>query len=302
MTTSVPSTTVVDDIDDEALDNAVKKRLGFGFWVAISWIGLVSLAALLAPWLPIADPNEIANGAPRDGILGDNFMGTDALGRDVFAARSRRPDFLGVGFIGIMLGIVVGGSLGITAGYFKGVVDQVISFVFFSLLSFPALVLALLLVSAATDENTSELNSFLIVAMTLGILGIAPIGRLARATTVQFAEREFVQAARVVGAKNGRIIVRELLPNVLIPMGALTLLGMGISIVAEGSLAFLGLSVKGEAISWGKSIVDGSQTRDLNQNAHVAFVPIIAMFITVAALNYCGDRIREYFDVRETAF
>ena len=109
MTASVPSTSVVDDIDDdEAFDNAVKKRLGFGFWVAISWIGLVSIAALSAPLLPIADPNEIANGAPRDGILGDNFMGTDALGRDVFARTIWGARIsLGVGFLGILLGIVV---------------------------------------------------------------------------------------------------------------------------------------------------------------------------------------------------
>lgn len=297
MTTSVPSTAVADDIaDDETVDNAVKKRLGFGFWVAVSWIGLVSLAALLAPWLPIADPNEIANGAPRDGILGDNFMGTDALGRDVFARTIWGARIsLGVGFLGILLGVVVGGALGIAAGYFKGLADQVISFVVFSLLSFPSLVLALLITASLS-------RSFLTVAMTLGIVGIAPISRLARATTIQFAEREFVQAAQVIGAKSRRIIVKELLPNVLIPMGALTLLGMGISIVAEGSLAFLGLSVEGEAISWGKSIVDGSQTRDLNQNSHVAFVPIFAMFLTVMALNFAGDRIREYTDVKETAF
>ena len=305
MTTTETPPVDVDVLDDleETPSSATKKKLGVAFWVGITWITSISLAAIFAGFLPIEDPDAIGAGAPRDGIFGDNLLGTDALGRDVLARTIYGARIsLGVGFVGIILGVVVGGSLGIIAGYFKGIVDQVISFVFFSLLSFPALVLALLLVTAATDENTSELNSFLIVAMTLGILGIAPIGRLARATTVQFAEREFVQAARVVGAKNGRIIVKELLPNVLIPMGALTLLGMGISIVAEGSLAFLGLSVKGEAISWGKSIVDGSQTRDLEQNAHVAFVPIIAMFITVAALNYCGDRIREYFDVRETAF
>ena len=134
----IPSTTVVDDIDDEALDNAAKKRLGFGFWVAVSWIGLVSLAALFAPWLPIADPNEIANGAPRDGILGDNFMGTGALGRIRLPTGLGCRISLGVGFLGILLGIVVGGALGIAAGYFKGLTDQIISFLVFSLLSFPS--------------------------------------------------------------------------------------------------------------------------------------------------------------------
>ena len=77
---------------------------------------------------------------------------------------------------------------------------------------------------------------------------------------------------------------------------------MGIAIVAEGSLAFLGLSVEGDAVSWGKSIVDGSQARDLEHNPHVALFPIGVMFLTVLALNYAGDRVREHFDVRETAF
>ena len=129
--------------------------------------------------MPIADPDEIANGAPRDGILGDNLMGTDALGRDVFARTVHGARIsLGVGFLGIILGVTVGGALGV-AGYFKGIADQVISFMFFSLLSFPALVLALLI--------TGNRPSFWTVAMTLGILGIAPIGRLARATTIQFS-------------------------------------------------------------------------------------------------------------------
>jgi len=107
----------------------------------------------------------------------------------------------------------------------------------------------------------------------------------------------------VVGARRGRVIVRELLPNVLIPMAALTLLGMAITVVAEGALAFLGLSVAGDdAISWGKMIVDGAGIRDLQKSPNVALFPIAAMFSTVLALNYCGDRVRQCFDVRELAF
>jgi peptide/nickel transport system permease protein len=278
-----------------AIDGVVEKKLGWAFWLSVAWIGGLALAAVAAPWLPIKDP-DVLGAAPRAGLFSDNLLGTDALGRDVLARTVWGARIsLGVGSVGIILGLTVGGTLGIISGYFRGVVDQLISFVFFSLLSFPSLVLALLITATLS-------RSFWTVAMTLGILGIAPIGRLARATTIQFAEREFVQASRVLGAKNGRIIVRELLPNVLIPMGALTLLGMGISIVAEGSLAFLGLSVEGDAISWGKSIVDGSQVRDLTENAHVALVPIVAMFLTVLALNFAGDRLREYTDVKETAF
>ena len=141
------------------------------------------------------------------------------------------------------------------------------------------------------------------VSLTIGILAVAPVGLLSRASTLVYAEREFVAAARVLGARHGRIIVRELLPNVVIPMGALTLLGMALAVVAEGSLAFLGLSVAGEnAISWGKMIVDGAGIRDLQNATHVTMFPVVVMFVTVLALNFAGDRIRQYYDVKELAF
>jgi len=290
------SGSTVDAAVDTAVDAAVDKKLGRAFWIAVGWLVLVTIAALLAPWLPIEDPGKVGSGGPREGPSWSNWFGTDALGRDVFARTIWGARIsLFVGMLAIVMGMLIGGSFGVVSGYFRGVLDQVVSFVFFTLLSFPALVLALL-ITATIDR------SLLTVGMTLGILAIAPVGRLARASTLQFAEREFVQAARVLGARHRRIIVRELLPNVVIPMGALTLLGMGIAIVAEGGLAFLGLSVEGEAISWGKSIVDGSQARDLKNNPQVAMFPILVMFCTVLALNFAGDRVREYFDVRETAF
>jgi len=291
-----PSTTGERGIDDVTVDEATTRNLGVGFWVAIGWMVALALLAILAPVLPIEDPGAVGAGGPREGPSFEHWFGTDALGRDVFARTVWGARIsLVVGFLAILLGIAVGGTLGMIAGYFRGWLDQFISFLFFTLLSFPALVLALL-ITATLDRSLRT------VSITLGIIAIAPVGRLARASTLVFAEREFVQAARVLGAKNGRIIIKELLPNVLIPMGALTLLGMGIAIVAEGGLAFLGLSVEGNAISWGKSIVDGSQSRDLKNNPNVAMFPIAVMFLTVLALNFAGDRVRQYFDVKETAF
>jgi len=105
-------------------------------------------------------------------------------------------------------------------------------------------------------------------------------------------------AARTIGAKNTRILLRELLPNVVIPMGALALLGIAVAIVAEGALAFLGLSVE-KGSTWGKLILNGAGTRVLESAPWVAFVPIIALFLTVMALNYAGDKLRDYFDVKE---
>ena len=285
------------DTDGEGDEKAVRRRLGVGFWLAMVWLLVMAFVALFAPWLPIADPTEVGFGGARESPSFDAWFGTDALGRDVFSRTMHGARIsLAVGGFAIVFGMVVGGALGILAGYFRGRLDQAVGFVFFVLLSFPALVLAILI--TATLER-----SLLVVSLTIGILAVAPVGLLSRASTLVYAEREFVAAARVLGARHGRIIVRELLPNVVIPMGALTLLGMALAVVAEGSLAFLGLSVAGEnAISWGKMIVDGAGIRDLQNATHVTMFPVVVMFVTVLALNFAGDRIRQYYDVKELAF
>ena len=278
-------------------EDTVRRRLGPAFWLAVGWLLIVAFVAVFAPLLPIADPTKVAYSGPREPPSFDAWFGTDALGRDVFSRTMYGARIsLAVGGFAIVFGMAVGGALGIVAGYFRGRLDQAVGFLFFVLLSFPALVLAILI--TATLER-----SLLVVSLTIGILSVAPVGLLARASTLVYAEREFVAAARVLGARHGRIIVRELLPNVVIPMGALTLLGMAIAVVAEGSLAFLGLSVAGDdAISWGKMIVDGAGLRDLQNATHVAMFPVVVMFVTVLSLNFAGDRIRQYFDVKELAF
>jgi peptide/nickel transport system permease protein len=199
---------------------------------------------------------------------------------------------LAVGFMSVTMSFIVGGTLGMVAGLVRGWFDRLVSFLFLILLSFPGLVLVILII-ALIDR------SVLTISVTLAIAGIAPVGRLARATTLSFAEREFVTAARTLGARNSRILFRELLPNVVIPMGALALLGVAAAIVAEGGLAFLGLSLeKGE--TWGKLIRNGAGSRVLRDSPWVAFGPITVMFLTLASINYIGDYLRDFFNVRET--
>ena len=195
-------------------DEALRRRLGFAFWVAAVWLLFMAFVAVFAPLLPMADPTKVAFGGPRESPSLDAWFGTDALGRDVFSRTMHGARIsLAVGGFAIVFGMVVGGALGIVAGYFRGRLDQAVGFVFFVLLSFPALVLAILI--TATLER-----SLLVVSLTIGILAVAPVGLLARASTLVYAEREFVAAARVLGAKHGRIIMRELLPNVVIPDGS----------------------------------------------------------------------------------
>ena len=285
---------VVDPTSDS--DKLLERKLGWMFWVSVGWLVVLTGAAIFAPWLPIRAVEEKKilppPAFPPYSPSGDFWFGSDTLARDIFARTiyGARVSLV-VGFVAIAFGMIVGGTLGIVAGYFRGTVDKLISFVFIVALSFPSLVLAILITSLVD-------RSLFTVSATLGVLSIAPVGRLARATTIQYADREFVVAARTIGASHTRIIVRELLPNVVIPMAALGLLGMAVAIVAEGSLAFLGLSVE-TGVTWGKVIVDGSGSRELQDAPWMALSPIAVLFLTVLALNYCGDRLRAHFDVKE---
>jgi peptide/nickel transport system permease protein len=282
------------DLDDKA----EKRKLGFTFWISAAWLVTIIGLAILAPYLAIKSPdvNFIQPGErPPYPPSSEHWFGTDQDARDMFSrtiygARTS----LTVGFAAIAFGLLVGGTLGLLAGYFRGKVDQIISFGFLSLLSFPSLILAILITALLE-------RSLFTISITIGILSVAPVGRVARATTISFADREFVLAARSLGARHPRIIIRELLPNVMISMGAFSLLGVAIAIVAEGSLAFLGLSVE-KGPTWGKIILTASQSsRDLENAPYMAFFPIGVLFLTVLSLNFAGDRLRGYFDVRESS-
>lgn len=293
---AVAASRFVPPLDVEPDVAASRRTLGWAFWLCVGWLVLIVIAALFAPYLGLKDPTdnyvEPSLGAPPYSPGSEFWFGSDQDARDVFSRTIHGARVsLVVGFAAMAYGMVIGGALGTLAGYLRGRLDQVVSFCFVVLLSFPALVLAILITSLLD-------RTLFVVASTLGFLAIAPVGRLARATTIQFSEREFVVAARTLGAKHPRIIIRELLPNVVIPMGALALLGVAVAIVAEGALAFLGLSVEKD-ITWGKLILLGSGARDLEEAPWISMGPIFVLFLTVLALNFAGDKLREYFDVRE---
>ncbi len=278
--------------DGPDADKVAPRRLGISFWTAIGWILLVSAAALVAPWLPIADPEEIGAGGRLDGPGWDNWFGTDSNGRDMFSRTiwGARVSLM-VGLVSILVGFLIGGVVGVVSGYRRGFIDRTLSFIVFVILSFPSLVLFLLIISIVGQ-------GLWVVSLTLSVLVVPSVARLGRAITIAFSEREFVAAARLLGATNRRVMVREILPNVLIPMSVILLLGLGITIVAEGGLAYLGLSVA-DGFSWGKMIQIGAAPRTLRTAPWAAFFPIGAMFLTVLSLNWVGDRLRQYFDIRE---
>ena len=296
---------------DEARGQLEERKLGVGFWIAVAWLGFLTTLAVLAPWLPfIEDPNEIdalalrqppawQEGGSWNGSLSNTFhlLGADDLGRDLLARvvwGARVSLFIGVA--AVVLGFLIGGTIGLTAGYFRGRFEKVFMSAMDIMLAFPALILALAIVTFLSEPGSQD-ASLGTITLTLTILAIPALARITRASTLTFAQREFVQAARTLGAKNGRIIIREILPNVIPPMVSFSLIAVAIVIVAEGGLSFLGLSVSAPTATWGNMINEGRTALEIAP--WIAFVPCLVMFFTLLALNYAGDQLRRRFDVKE---
>jgi peptide/nickel transport system permease protein len=277
----------------QADESRAKKRLGLVFWLCVGWIGLVIVLAVFANVLPLRSYRTNLVGPPRLRPSAHFWLGTDENGRDmlsrtVYGARVS----LIVGFSSIFLGLVIGGALGVIAGYYKGRIGTLIMGCMDVMLAFPALVFALVIV---TFLGQSLLN----VTIAIAVISIAPIARIIRASTLTFAEREFVMAARTLGAKNWRIITREILPNVILPAASFSLIAVALAIVGEGALAFLGLSVPAPTPTWGGMINEGRGFLQLDP--WISMIPAAAMFITVLAFNFAGDSLRSFFDVKEGA-
>jgi peptide/nickel transport system permease protein len=280
------------DPDQVAVPKA-GKRLGLAFWIASGWFALVALAALLAPILPIDDPNKTV-ARPRLAPSASHWFGTDALGRDIFSRTiwGGRVSLV-VGIASIIFGLLIGGAIGLLAGHYRGRVETVLMGAVDVLLSFPALLLALAIVGFRDDRTVPT------IVLAIGVVSIAPVARLVRANTLVYSQREFVVAARSLGATDGRIIVREVLPNVIFPVMSFSVIAVAVAIVAEGGLAFLGLSVPPPTPTWGGMIADG---RAFIADAWwISLMPCMVLFLTVLALNLAGDRLREFFDIREGA-
>jgi peptide/nickel transport system permease protein len=267
-----------------------RRRMGVGFVLAAGWIVLVLLLAIFADVLPIQSPTDIDFLAKRAPPSAEHWLGTDNLGRDelsrlVHGARIS----LTVGLCAPVIGVIAGGFLGLLAGYFRGKFEVLVVGGVDVLLAFPPLVLALA-VTAYLGQTIPNL------VMVLGVLGVPAFTRVARAATLSLAQREFVVAARALGATHARILFRELLPNVALPLIAFFLLAVAVTIVVEGALSFLGLGVPPPAPSWGIMIGEGRESLDLAPR--LAFMPAAAMFLTVLAFNMVGDTLRALTDPR----
>ena len=280
-----------------------KRKLGFGTWLAMSWIGLLVFTSIFASVLPIKDPNAQSTDTPllkpfSGGlVLGSDANGRDMLSRLIYGTRTS----LEIAFTAVAIALVIGGLLGLFAGYYRNWIGKVLASFFDILLAIPALVLVLALVSVLKGDPTADsaLPGEVILIIAIGLVSIPLLARITRGQTLAWSQREFVLAAKAQGAGSRRILFREILPNVLPAMGYIALLGVGIAIVAEGSAALFGASVNPPGATLG-TMIDGGRA-DMADAPFVMFLPILVIFFTVMALNFLGDVVRDRFDVRESA-
>ncbi len=283
------------DLNEEVTAAPVRRgrRLGSLFWIAIGWMMLVFAVAIFADILPLQSPTDMDMLERRAPISAAHWLGTDGLGRDelarlIYGARIS----LVVGLCAPIIGLAFGGALGILAGYFRGRFESLVVGSMDVLLAFPPLILALA-VTAYLGQSIVNLTCI------LGVLSIPAFMRVARAATLTLARREFVIAAEALGASHARILLRELLPNVMLPSLAFFLLGVAVIIVVEGALSFLGLGVPPPISSWGSMIGEGRESLDIAPR--LAFIPATAMFLTVLSFNLVGDTLRALTDPRQGA-
>jgi peptide/nickel transport system permease protein len=269
-----------------------------GLWLAftrnrLSWIGLgllalIVLLALFAPLLAPYDPLEQNLVARLEPPSAEFWLGTDSYGRDVlsrllYGARIS----LSVGFIAILIAMLIGSALGIVSGYIGGVFDQFVMGLLDVMLSFPTLLLGLMIAAmlGASFEN-------LIIA--IAVTEIAPFARVARAPTITLKQRDFVEAGRSYGCSRTRIMAVHIVPNMISDVLVMSSLWMASAIRTEASLSFIGLGVPPPTPTWGSMIREGFD--NILDAWWLAVFPSIAILLTVLALNLLGDALRDAAD------
>ncbi len=268
---------------------AARLRTDRFFQLGLLLVVLVVASALLAPWLAPSSPFQ---GDPQTSyllppgwghLLGTDTQGRDVLSRVIYGARIS----LAVGVISQLVASALGVTLGLVSGYYGRRVDAVIMRLADVTLAFPTL---LLLIAVAAALNPS----LPVVFVVIGVVGWAAMARLVRGQVLVLKGAEYVQAARALGASDGRILFRHLLPNVQAQVIVAATLGMAGAIMAEAALSFVGLGAQPPTPSWGAMVSDG---RDLLRVAPwVSFAPGIAIGLAVLGFNLVGDTLREAYD------
>jgi len=253
-------------------------------------VGVMSLAALAAPWLAPFDPtaldvNSILQPPGAAHLLGTDSLGRDVLSRMLYGARVS----LWVGFVAVGISVAIGLVLGLASGYFGGLADELIMRGVDVMLCFPSFFL-ILAVIAFLEPSLSN------IMVVIGLTSWMGVARLVRAEALTLRGRDFVLAAKVAGAGAGRIIFVHILPNAIAPVLVSATLGVAGAILVESSLSFLGLGVQPPMPSWGNMLMEGKDV--LTFAPWLSFFPGLAILITVLGYNLLGEALRDLLDPR----
>ena len=289
--------------DEAATDQTARRRKRpVGFYVSSTWLGMIILLGLFGFLLPLPKWDEsfydYLGAAPGTSghLLGTTQDGYDMLAGLINGARIS----IFVSFFAVLFGGGIGSFVGITAAYFRGKYDQIVVTIFNVMLSIPNLVLSLALLSVLAysdpDNPSSTSRRIYVLILSLTIVIIPILGRIARGSTLQWSGREFVLASKSMGTKNMTIILKHILPNVAPAILAIGFLAIGSIIIVEGSLAILGIGVPGGA-SWGSMLANGRG--NIAFSPHEVYMPALCIAFTVIACNWFGDYVRAKLDKRE---
>ncbi len=251
---------------------------------------LLLVVSVGAPWIAPYDPaaQDLSNTLATSSV--GHLLGTDTHGRDVLSRIIHGAGIsLRIGFFGMLLGAVVGVTLGLLSGYRGGWVDNLVMRLVDVQLAFPGLLLALCIIAIIGPglEN---------VIVAVGVFSVPTFARVTRAEALSLKQRDYVLAARMLGAGDGRIMLQHLLPNALAPILVIATLRVATAILTAASLSFLGLGAQPPSPEWGAMLSDGRQY--LTIAPHVATFPGLAILITVLAFNLLGDGLRDALDPR----
>lgn len=274
----------------------------------LAMAGLVTLSALVL----IVLLGPLVYTAPYDkidvvtGLKGPSLahpFGTDDLGHDLLArALWGGRVSIAVGITSVLIAMVLGTLVGAISGFFGRSTDMLLMRMTDLFLSLPALPLLLLTIFLFRDLLRQtfgpELGIFLLIVSGIAVLGWMPVARLVRAAFLSLKQKEFVEAARSIGAPNGRIIWVHILPNVLSPVLVAATIGVGAAIITESALSFLGLGFPPDVPTWGRLLYDAKDFMDIAP--HWAIFPGMLIFVTVLSINYMGDGLRDALDPRRS--
>ncbi len=259
--------------------------------VGLIIFGLITFMALAASVLSPASPTAIDalafQAAPSTAhLLGTDSVGRDVLSRLIYAARVS----LTVGLLAVSMYVVIGTTVGSVAGYYGGRLDLALSRLMDVMLSFPPLVIILFAVSVFGRPSLWN------VIIVLGLLGWPAVARLVRGQVLSLRQQEFVQAARAVGASDGAVVARHLLPNAMAPVLVAATFGTANAILVEAALSFLGLGVQPPTPSWGNMLTDAQSLTILERMPWLWLPPGFMILISVLTINFVGDGLRDALD------